>query len=109
MHAIAVPPCEPPVVFPFHLLQFISNQSHQNTLHVLNAHIDVLDHSPVGHCCGNMPPTTFLLEVSKALQDDAFTVGESVSDVWQVITRITAMHIGSTLIGWDLQGVVLTP
>src|SRR5215813_15527350 len=69
------------------------NQSHQNTLHFLYAHIDMLNHSPVEHSRGNIPPTTFLLQVIEALEDDAFPVGETVSNVGKIVTRITGRHM----------------
>jgi hypothetical protein len=75
--------------------EFMPYQSYQNTLHLINTHIHMLDHTSVEHACGNMPPTAFLLQVIETLQDDAFTVGETVSDVWQILMRITVMHIGS--------------
>jgi hypothetical protein len=36
-----------------------------------------------------MPPTTFSLQGIEALEDDAFPVGETVSNVWETVTRIT--------------------
>src|SRR5262245_5893464 len=68
------------------------NQSHQNTLHFLNAHIDILNHSPVEHSCRYIPPTTFLLQVIEALEDDPFPVGETVSDIGEAVTRSTVVH-----------------
>jgi hypothetical protein len=29
----------------------------------------------------------------ETLEDDTFPMGETVSDVWQIVTRITAIHI----------------
>src|SRR5215510_8188648 len=55
----------------------ISNQPYQDTLHFLNAHIDMLNHSSIEHSRRNIPPTTFLLQVVEALQNDAFQMGET--------------------------------
>ena len=76
-----------------------SNQPHQNTLPFLNAHIHMFNHSPIQHSRRDIPPTAFLLQGIATLEDDTFSLGETISDVWQIITRVTVMHIGSTLIG----------
>ncbi len=68
------------------------NQSHQNTLHFLNTHIHMLNHSTVKHARRHIPPPTFLLQVSKTLEDDTFTVGETVSNVGEIVTRVTRGH-----------------
>jgi hypothetical protein len=52
----------------------------------------MLDHSAVEHSRRNIPPTAFLLEVIKTLEDDAFSVGETVSNIWQIVTRIRGTH-----------------
>ena len=65
----------------------MSDQPHQNALHILHAHIDMLNHSPVQHCCRYIPPPTFLLQVSKTLKDDAFPVGETVFYIREIVTR----------------------
>src|SRR5215471_13642972 len=53
------------------LSPFLSNQSRQDSLHFLNAHIYVLDHSSIEHARRHMPPPTLLLQVVEALQNDA--------------------------------------
>jgi hypothetical protein len=47
------------------------NQPYQDTLHFLNAHIDMLNHTPVEHSCRHIPPTTFLLQIIETPQNDA--------------------------------------
>src|SRR5262249_57259542 len=69
------------------------NESYQNTLHFLNAHIHMLNHSPVEHPCRNIPPPTLLLQVVETLQNDTFPVGETVSDVGKIITWITGRNM----------------
>ena len=64
-------------------------ESYQNTLHFLNTHIDMLNHSPVEHSRRDIPPPTFLLQVIETLEDDTFPVGKTVPDVWDVVTRVT--------------------
>ena len=51
------------------------NQSHQNTLHFLNAHVHMLNHSPVEHASRHIPPPTFLLQGIETLEDDTFHDG----------------------------------
>jgi len=58
----------------------------------------MLNHSPIQHSCGNIPPTTFLLQFIQALEDDAFPVGETVSHIRQIVIRATFVHGGSTVI-----------
>jgi hypothetical protein len=45
------------------------------------------------HFSRNIPPATFLLQGVETLQDDAFPVGETVSDVGEIVTRITGRHM----------------
>ena len=66
----------------------IPDQPHQNTLHFLNAHVHMLNHSTVRHSCRNMPPTAFLLQVIEALEDDTFPTGETVFHIREIVTRI---------------------
>ena len=68
------------------------NESYQNPLYFLNAHIHMLDHSSIEHSCRHIPSPTFLLQVVETLEDDSFPAGETVSDVWQIITRVTVVH-----------------
>ena len=67
----------------------MSDQPHQDTLHFLNAHVHMLNHSPIEHSCRDIPPPSFLLQVIETLEDDTFTVGEPVSDVGEIVTRVT--------------------
>src|SRR5256885_645014 len=53
----------------------------------------MLNHSPVQHSCGNIPPTTFLLQGIETLEDDTFPVGETVFHVWEIVTRVTVVHV----------------
>jgi hypothetical protein len=57
------------------------DQSYQNALHFFDAHVYILDHSSVEHPSGNIPAIAFLLQGVETLQDDAFTVGETVSNI----------------------------
>ena len=57
------------------------DKPYENTLHFLHAHIHILDHSSVEHSCWHIPPTTFLLEIVETLQDNAFTVGKTISNI----------------------------
>jgi hypothetical protein len=47
----------------------------------------------VQHSCKHIPPPTFLLQVVEALQNDTFPVGETVSDVGKMLTRVTGRHM----------------
>jgi hypothetical protein len=53
----------------------------------------MLDYSSIQPSCRNVPPTTFLLQVVEALEDDTFLMGETVSDVWKIVTRVTGRHM----------------
>jgi hypothetical protein len=52
----------------------------------------MLHHRPVQHARRYIPPTTFLLQGMETLEDDTFSVNETVSDVGEVITRSTMVH-----------------
>jgi hypothetical protein len=71
----------------------IPDQPYQNALHFLNAHIDMLNHSPIQHARGDIPPTSFLLQVVETLQNDAFPMGETVTNVWKIVARIMGRHM----------------
>jgi hypothetical protein len=66
-------------------IEFIPNQPHQDTLHLIDRHIDVLDHTPVEHSSRNVPVTAFLLKFTEAPQDNAFPVRETVSDIGYMV------------------------
>jgi hypothetical protein len=75
----------------------LPNQPYQNTLHLVYAHVHLLDHTAVEHCCGNISPTTCLLEVVEILQDKTFPTGQSIPDIRQIITRVMGMHAQGSL------------
>jgi hypothetical protein len=75
----------------------MSDESYQNTLHFLHAHIDILDHTPIKHSCRHMPPTAFLLERIETLQDNAFTGGETVSYIREIVMKVTGRHVPCSL------------
>jgi hypothetical protein len=77
--------------------EFVSYQSYQNTLHFLNAHVYMLYHSTIQHARRNIPPPAFLLQVIEALEDNAFTVGETISDIGEVVTRVMGRHMQVSL------------
>jgi hypothetical protein len=52
----------------------------------------MLHYTPVKHACRHIPPPTFLLQVRQTLENNTFTVGETVSDVWKIVMRITVVH-----------------
>jgi hypothetical protein len=84
------------------------DQSYQDVLHLLDAHLDMLNHTPVKHTRWHVSATTFLLQLVQAPQDKACTGGETVAPIRQSIMRITGRHGGSTLIKEDLHCVVFT-
>jgi hypothetical protein len=71
----------------------MSDQPHQDTLHFLNTHVYILNHSPVQHPRRHIPPPTFLLQVIETLKDNAFTLGETVFHIREIVTRVTARHM----------------
>jgi hypothetical protein len=71
----------------------MSDQPHQDALHCLNAHIHILDDRSIKYPCGNMSPPAFLLQVIQTFQDDTFRVGKTVSDVWEIGTRVMDIHV----------------
>jgi hypothetical protein len=73
-------------------MEWMTDEPHENALHFFNAHIDMLDHTPVEHTRWNVPITALLLQFLQAPEDDAFVMGETVPYVWQIVTRITFRH-----------------
>jgi hypothetical protein len=73
------------------------NEPYQNTLQFLNAHVHKLNHSSVQHSCRNIPPPTFLLQVVETLQNYTFPMGETVSNVGKMLTRIMGRHMKVSL------------
>jgi len=51
-----------------------------------------------------MPTTTLLLQFFEAPEDDSFTMGKTVLNIWQIITRITIWHIRLLHIGTPHNG-----
>jgi hypothetical protein len=76
------------------------NQSHQNGLQFLNGHVHMLSHSPVQHSRRDIPPTTFLLQGVETLENNALPVGETVANIGEIRTRVTRVHVRSSLTGW---------
>jgi len=71
----------------------MTDEPDKNALHFFNAHIDLLDHTPIEHTRWNGPITALLLQFLQAPEDNAFVVRETVSYVWQVITSIMIRHV----------------
>jgi hypothetical protein len=82
----------------------MSYQSYKDTLHFLDAHINILDHTSVEHTRWHMPTTTLLLQFLQAPEDDSFTMGETILHIWQRVTRITVWHIRLLHIGTPHKG-----
>ena len=70
----------------------MTDEPDKNALHFFNAHIDMLDHTPVEHTRWNVPMTALLLQFLQA-PEDAFVMGETVLYIWQIVTRITLQHV----------------
>jgi hypothetical protein len=71
----------------------MSDESHKDTLHFLDTHIYMLDHTSIEHPRWYMPTIALLLQFLEAPENDSFTMDETVSNIWQIITRITAWHV----------------
>jgi hypothetical protein len=82
---------------PSHLLHTLSTSDH-NSQRDHGRHIDMLHHSTIKHSRRHIPPTTFPLQVIETLQDDAFPVGETVSDVGEIGTRLRGTHVRFSLV-----------
>src|SRR2546428_14016101 len=61
----------------------MSDQSHKDTLHFLDAHIDMLHNTPIEHPCCHLPTTTLLLSFLETPEDDSFTMVATVCNIWQ--------------------------
>jgi hypothetical protein len=81
----------------------MSDEPHKDTLHFLNAHLRILDDSPVQPSRRDMPPAAFLLQGIETLEEDTFLLGETVSEVWEIITRVTGTHVEFSLVGQSAQ------
>jgi hypothetical protein len=64
------------------------DQSDPNTPHLFAAHAHILDHTPVKHTRWYVSPTTSLMQVIEMLQDNAFTGGETISNIRGIIIKI---------------------
>jgi len=68
----------------------------------------MFNHSPIQHARRDIPPTAFLLQGIETLEDDTFPLGETISDVWESVIRVSVVHDSSIVITEDVYGVVLT-
>jgi hypothetical protein len=50
---------------------FMPDEPRQDTLHLINGHIDILNDTAVERTSWNMPITVFLLKVAETPKDDA--------------------------------------
>jgi hypothetical protein len=57
------------------------NEADQDALHFLDAHIHMLNHTAVEHARRDMPVTALRLQFAEAPQDNAFTTGETISNI----------------------------
>jgi hypothetical protein len=71
----------------------MTDEPDKNALHFFNAHIDMLDHTPVQHTRWHVPITALLLQFLQAPEDDSFTMGETSLYVWHIVTKITIRHV----------------
>ena len=71
----------------------MSDKSHQDTLHFLDAHIDMFDHIPIEHACWHMPTTTLLLQHLQAPEDNALTMAETILYIREIITQFALWHV----------------
>ncbi len=76
---------------------FIPNEPYQNTLHLINGHVDMLDHTPVEHSSWHMPVTAFLLKFTEAPQDDSFAVSKTVPHIREIVKRAAVTHVRFSL------------
>src|SRR4029453_1409973 len=70
----------------------LPDQPYQNALHLLHAHIHILDDSPVEHSCRHIPPTAFLLQGMEPLEGDTFPIGEPIFHIREIVTWVTGRH-----------------
>jgi hypothetical protein len=64
----------------------LPDQPYKYALPFLNAHIHILDDRCIKHACRHMSPPTCLQQGMQTLEDDAFPMGETVSDVGEIVT-----------------------
>jgi len=53
----------------------------------------MLNHSSIEHARRHIPPPAFLWQVRESLEDDAFSVGEPVSNIGEVVARVMSIHV----------------
>src|SRR6266446_5140884 len=53
----------------------------------------MLNHSSIEHARRHIPPPAFLLQGMKTLENDTFPLGETVSDAWEIVTRVAVVHM----------------
>jgi hypothetical protein len=53
----------------------------------------MLNHSSIEHARRHIPPPTLLLQGMETLEDDAFPVGETVSNIGEVVARVMSIHV----------------
>ena len=70
-------------------MERMTDEPNENALHFFNAHIDMLDYTPIEHTRWDVPITALLLQCLQAPEDNAFLMSETVTDVWQIVTSIT--------------------
>ena len=75
-------------VFPLHAYRAVraermSDEPHKDTLHFLNTPIYMLHHTSVKHARWHLPTTTLLLSFLETPENDSFTMGETVCNIWR--------------------------
>jgi hypothetical protein len=60
---------------------------------IKHALVLILAHTSIQHSRRDIPPTTFLLQGVETLQDNTFPMGETVSDIRKIVTRVTGRHM----------------
>src|SRR5215510_9030599 len=76
---------------------FSAAMSTMDCCEILKAIHPSVEHCPMlrgslEHSYQNIPPPAFLLQVVEALQNDAFPMGETVSNIREIVTRVTDRH-----------------
>jgi hypothetical protein len=60
---------------------------------IKHALVLILAHTSIQHTRRHILPTTFLLQGMKTLEDNTFPMGETVSNIGEVVTRVMGRHI----------------
>jgi hypothetical protein len=74
------------------VLKPIPDESYEDALHFLDAHVNVLNHTSVKHARWHMSTTSLLLQIVETLQDNALTTGEAIANIGHVVTRGSFTH-----------------